>query len=200
MTEPSPLPDLGLPLYGLRTWMLGSRVLSFDVTPLGVLELRVEDRVLRRFPTGSVGDSAIQLSAAREDWVMLRPLARAAVQRARATLQESMSAKRAWTLTAFDKEVGAHPLMRRLASRLIWAGLDDTQRPVFYGRLMLHGAWDLGPGRSPDLPHSTTHIMLPRGTDLPEAVRRSWSARFPQQLLPQLSRPGTGNPPPSTTV
>lgn len=187
MTEPSLLPDLGLPLYGLRTWMLGSRILSFDVTPLGVLELRVEDRVLRRFPTGSTGDSSAQLSAAREDWVALQPLAKSSIQRARAALQEAMASRHRWTLTAFDTEIRTHPLMRRLASRLVWAGLDANQEIVFYGRLMLHGAWDLGPGRPPGLPQDTTHITLPSGMDLPEAVRRSWGARFPRQLLPQLA-------------
>ncbi|CAN0459199.1 unnamed protein product, partial [Ectocarpus fasciculatus] len=109
MSDEETLPDLGLPLYGLRTWMLGSRVLSFDVTPLGKLELRVEDRVLRRFPTGAVGDSDELIAAAKKEWDALKVEARAAVKRARAQLQAAMTLQLPWALDDFNAQILGHP-------------------------------------------------------------------------------------------
>lgn len=190
MSDEETLPDLGLPLYGLRTWMLGSRVLCFDVTPLGKLELRVEDRVLRRFPTGATGDSEELLDTAKAEWDALKVEARAAVKRARALLRGAMKSGTPWPLAEFNAQVVAHPLMRRLGSRLVWAGLDAEGQPVCYGRLMLHGAWDLGPGRPPELPEEVVAIQLPRGEQLPERVRASWTARFSGQPIKQLGLEG----------
>jgi hypothetical protein len=187
MSEQEPLPDLGLPLYGLRTWMLGARVLAFDVTALGKLELRVEDRVLRRFPTGAEGDSDELLAEVRAEWDELRPRARATVKRARAALRAAMRTGRRWSRAEFDAEVRAHPVLRRLASRLVWAGLDEAGQAVSHGRLMLHGEWDLGPGRPNGLSDEVVAIMLPESADLPERVRASWSARFSKQPIAQLS-------------
>ena len=186
MTVDEPLPDLGLPLYGLRTWMLGSRVLSFDVTPIGKLELRVEDRVLRRFPTGATGDSDGMLESAKQEWDALRPLAHKTVKRAKATLLAAMDQQQSWSLEDFNDQVRNHPVMRRLGSRLVWAGVDADGEPLCHGRLMLHGEWDLGPGRPNTLPEEVVSVMLPFHTALPEPVRRSWSARFATQPIPQL--------------
>lgn len=186
MSDEETLSELGLPLYGLRTWMLGSRVLSFDVTPQGKLELRVEDRVLRRFPTGASRDDDELLEAAKEEWDALKVEARAAIKRAKALLRSAMKKQTPWSVADFEAQIMNHALMRRLGSRLVWAGLDAEGQTICYGRLLLHGAWDLGPGRPPELPEEVVAIYLPRGAELPEEVLASWSARFSKQPIKQL--------------
>ena len=181
------LPELGLPLYGLRTWNLGGRILGLDVTPLGKLDLQIDGYSLSRFPTGSQDDSEALLSAARAEWKALRPAAREAIHRAKRILTTAMFEGQTWTLPAFYAQIRDHALLRRLATRLVWTGLDAEGQAVSHGRLTASGPWDLGPGRGSELPEAVVAVRLQPGEDLPEAVQASWSARFAAQPIPQLT-------------
>ena len=179
------IPALGLPLYGLRSWSLGGRMLTFDITATGTIELAVDGRPLKRFPHGSARDAPAALAVARAEWRLLRPQAVAAIARARDQLTAAMDDGHTWPLPVFAVEIAGHPLMRRLATRLVWSGVGADGAVRCYGRLTQRGRWDLGPGRASVLPEEVVGMRLQRGEQLPEQVRASWAARFAAQPIDQ---------------
>lgn len=184
------IPDLGLPACGLRTWHLGARVFAFDLSPSGERVLWVDEDRISRFPTGSERDHAERVAEARAEWQALKKQIPTALAQARALLQAALDADAGWTIAGFQQEVIAHPVLRRLGSRMVWAVLDAQGRPLAYGRLTRRGRWDLGVGRGPELPDGAAIIALPRADRLPPDILRAWQARFPDQPVAQLHPPG----------
>ena len=80
-------------------------------------------------------------------------------------------------VTTEDIRAIAHPVLRRLSTRLVWAVLDGRGQPVAFGRPTPRGRWDLGIGRGPELPAGSAAVFLPRLEQLPSEVAAPWQAQ-----------------------
>ncbi|MCW2495527.1 DUF4132 domain-containing protein [Jatrophihabitans sp.] len=144
---PEQLDDLLAPDLGLDGDPIAYRGVSYDVE-LGV----ANDLVLRDPVRGEV--TALPKPADDEEkaltsaWNSRRRKAKPVVADQIARLEEAMVVQRPWTVAEFRSRIAAHPLLGRLARRLVWAlddrlvgvdALGDLVDPA--GALASDGAW-----------------------------------------------------------
>jgi predicted DNA-binding WGR domain protein len=125
------VPDLGLDERGSRTLDFGPRrfqvVLGPDLAPL----VRGEDgKTKADLPKPGAKDDAAKAAEAVADWKVLKKALRDAVKVQAHRLEQAMVTGRRWGAEEFETLLARHPLMVNLVRRLLWAGYDQSGKPV----------------------------------------------------------------------
>jgi hypothetical protein len=119
------VPSCGLEAKGTLTLPVDGRTYTAHLSPALKLELRnPEGRPIKTLPSDPVGAKARgQLSRARTELrqvLALQPL----------RLRDAMQCERRWTTSEWRSVLLQHPILSRLAQRLVWLGYDDDGHPV----------------------------------------------------------------------
>ncbi|MEO1307622.1 MAG: DUF4132 domain-containing protein, partial [Pseudomonadota bacterium] len=109
-----------------------------------------------------------------------------------ARLYEAMLTPRVWSLENWQADIIAHPLLFRLAARLVWRGLDADGACLLSLRPTLEGDMLDAQGDDADM-SKVSQIDLAHTANLEEAERDAWLDHLKdfevKALFPQVSRP-----------
>ncbi|WP_125778094.1 DUF4132 domain-containing protein [Antribacter gilvus] len=116
---------------GILRFDLGGREVTGRITPSYTVELRnAEGKVVKALPAQRAGDDAEEYAAAKAQLATSRKELKAVVTLQTQRLYEAMCTGRTWTAEEWREFVLDHPVMSRLAARLVWlvAPGTDAQR------------------------------------------------------------------------
>jgi hypothetical protein len=160
---PEQLDDLLAPDLGLDGEPVSSRGVSYQVD-LGDGELVLRDRSGQRL-TKLPGPADEDTSS----WNSRRRTAKPAIADQTARLEEAMITQRRWSHAEFLPRIAAHPLLGRLARRLVWALDDRTASIDRLGDLVDPAGGLIGDGNWVRLAHPAVDDFTPW---------RLWGARL----------------------
>ncbi|MEI8258157.1 MAG: DUF4132 domain-containing protein, partial [Deltaproteobacteria bacterium] len=127
------VPDLGLDAGGTLSLSFGAR--AFEVGLDETLSAVVREKLASGlgppsalFPRAQKTDDAALAKAARERFDALKSDLAAVAQRQLRRLERAMVEGRAWTPADFREHLAGHPLMGRLARRLVWEAAPERGR------------------------------------------------------------------------
>ncbi|MFO0617567.1 MAG: DUF4132 domain-containing protein [Polyangiaceae bacterium] len=173
--------------FGPRTFRVD---FDSDFTPV------VRDEAGKRLanlPRPGKKDDAEKAAAAVERWADLKTLLRDTLRNETKRLEWAMCAKRRWSAARFSAAIVGHPLLCRLAQRLLWATCDEEGRAQSFQPFRV--AEDRTFADSADEPlalDGSAFVLIPHALDLgPEACAK-WSTIFADYAVlppfPQLGR------------
>lgn len=106
---------------------LGNRVITGRITEKFTLELsNAEGKVIKALPATRADDDPELYKAAKAQLSASRKELKAVVALQTARLYEAMCTGRTWTAEEFTEYVTGHPVMSRLAARLVWVSDPGT--------------------------------------------------------------------------
>jgi hypothetical protein len=182
------VPDLGLDANGTTTVDLGTRV--FTVTFDEVLTPRLVDAegtIQKSFPRSRKDDDAAKYARAKTRFQGLVKDATTLARQQASQLESAMCTHRAWGFDAFHERFVAHPLLRHLGRRLVWAFEDRSRTFRVAEDLTFADENDAAMELPPDV-----RIMIAHPIELDAATRARWSTVFGDyeilQPFPQLGR------------
>lgn len=186
------VPDLGCDAQGTQRLDFGPR--HFFVTLDDALKAVVSDaqgQRLKDLPKPTQVDDAMLAHAATARFKQLKADARALAQMQAQRLEAAMVSRRRWSLPEFQCFIALHPLMRRLASRLVWGQFSAGDALLASFRLLPDGTLAGPDGALLVLPHDA-QIGIPHVLELPArelaACTLAFAARRVQQPFKQLAR------------
>jgi hypothetical protein len=156
------VPDLGLGRDGSRTLDFGPRrfrvVFDESIKPFVQEE---GGKRLAELPKPRATDDAAKSKEATETWKLLKQDAKAIAQQQVLRLERAMCSRRRWREDAFRAFLVAHPLMRHLVQRLVWAAYDAEGKLTMTFRVAEDGSYadandavlELPPGVSLGIAH-----------------------------------------------
>ena len=147
-----------------------------------------DGRPVKSLPAGSdeaTKEAKAQVSAAKK-------AIKAAMTQQSERLYEAMVRPRNWALADWRADVLAHPVLMRMAVRLVWRGLDAEGQMLCAFRPTLEGDLYAAEGDDADL-SDVDRIDLAHTANLPEDQRNAWLQHLSDfevdPLFAQLSRP-----------
>ena len=138
------VPDGGFSADGKLTFAYGSR--SFTATLADDLSVLLADdesgRTYKSLPKGRANDDGALVTEAKQRWAIAKKDLDQIDKMQPLRLHEAMCAERTWSWAEFDEHFLQHPVVLRLASRLVWLGApagssDVAFRPLTDGTLLL---------------------------------------------------------------
>ncbi|MFG6444736.1 DUF4132 domain-containing protein [Microbacterium sp. P07] len=191
------VPTAGFDDDGILRLDLGRREYTGRLTDRFTIELSNDTgKVVKALPAPGQGDDAEQAAEAKKQLSASRKELTQLLATQTARLYEAMCLQRAWPVDEWTEYVHGHPIMRRLAARLVWAehgeGGIRAFRPVGDGELIDadDAEFTLRPRTTVTVAHAA--IMAP---DEVEAWRTHVADYEVQALFPQLEE---GAPPAPT--
>ncbi len=136
--------DAGFSGDGKQTFDYGGR--SFTAMLADDLEVRLTDdesgRAYKSLPKGRAEEDAALTAEAKQRWAATKKDLEQVTKMQPLRLHEAMCAERTWSWAEFDEHFLQHPIVLRLASRLIWLGAparfsNVAFRPLTDGTLLL---------------------------------------------------------------
>jgi hypothetical protein len=154
-------------------------------------------KVLTNLPRANKKDDPEKASAATERWSDLKTVLRDTLRNETARLEWAMLSERRWSRERFVNAIVAHPLLSRLAQRLLWASVDDAGALIPF-RIAEDRSFADANDATHALPEGAS-IVLPHPLLLSTEVSGRWSTIFADYaILPpfqQLSRETFGPTP-----
>lgn len=137
-------------------------------------EIRNPDgKVIKSLPSGqddATKDSKKQLSASRRELKQV-----VAMQSAR--LYEALCSERQWTIEDWRRDISEHPIMRRLAERVVWLGLSDQGEITGKFRPTAEGDYTDASDENVDVDAFAT-IRLAHGALIGESDAQAWEGHL----------------------
>jgi hypothetical protein len=107
-------------------------------------------------------------------------------------LYEALCAERSWRLEDWQRDIGGHPIMRRLAERSVWLGLDDSENVVTAFRPTQEGDYTDANDEDIDI-ESFSSIRLAHGALIEASETEAWQRHLDdyevKPLFEQFTRP-----------
>lgn len=182
------VPDLGLGPDGSRLLEVAGRRLSVGFDH----ELRpyIKDEAGRRLKDLLVASDAASAES-RAAWATMKKEARAVLAEQTRRLERAMCSQRRWDAESFQRLFVKHPLLGRLARRLVWAVFDDEDRVVETFRIAEDGTYaDDSDAR---FAFACGRVGLPHPLELQPRLREAWARLLADytilQPFPQVARP-----------
>lgn len=150
-----------------------------------------EGKTLKAMPAQRKGDDEALVNAAKKEFSTAKRQVRAAAKQQPLRLHEAMCVERSFEVDDFRRYVLGHPLMSRLATRLVWVadnagGQNTLFRPLSDGTLLDENDDDVSLDES-------VAVRIAHGTLDGDAVGSAWSQHFIDyavvSLFPQFDRP-----------
>ncbi len=187
------VPDLGFTQNGEGpTFDYGPR--KFTVVVSGELDCQVRNesgRALKDLPAAAAGDDSARVSAAQAEWKLLKKQLREIKKIQGERLEQAMVVGRRWSPEDFMTFLVRHPLVARLAQRLLWAGYNSAGKPVCFFRLTGEGSLVDAEGHPATL-EGIPRVGLPHPLQLSAEEKKTWTQVFASNKLespfPQLTR------------
>jgi hypothetical protein len=170
--------------YGERKFRID---FDADCSPV----IRAEDgTILPRLPRPNKTDNPQKAVAAQEHWTELKTLLRDTLRSESKRLEWAMCYGRRWSRERFLSVVVAHPLLSRLAQRLLWASVVGKANPVPF-RIAEDRTFADATDSTYVLPEGSK-IILPHPLLLEPETRAQWATIFADYAIlspfPQLGR------------
>ena len=168
------VPTAGFDDDGLLHLSYGARELTGRLTPeLKIALSDADGKTYASLPAARVGEDEELVKAAKKQLTAARKEAKAVLTLQKGRLYEAMCAGRAWKGAQWRESLAAHPLMRQLCTRLIWAVIraDDAVSTTF--RLAEDGALIGVDDSTIDLPDDAD-VALAHGTMLGQSQCSAW--------------------------
>lgn len=119
------IPTAGLDENGVLVLDFGSRTLTAYVDDKDKFVLKNEDgKVIKALPTARQDDDAELVKEAKAQFSSSKKEYKQVLDLQIARLYEAMCSERAWTVADWQEYLFAHPIMKRLLSRLVWLETD----------------------------------------------------------------------------
>ncbi len=170
------VPDLGLDAASRLALDAEGRTITARLTPELAVELSAGGKRITSLPRGAT-EAAAALRA-------LRAGASRLATELPARLERAMVTGRTWTPAEFEALIAGHPVVRLIASRLVWAAGERTFRPALDGELTD------AVGDPVALPQGPVRLPHPLTLDAPDTAR--WRAALAEDAVvapfPQLDR------------
>ena len=152
------------------------------------LELRNSDgKVIKSLPSGQddvTKGSKKQLSASRRELKQV-----IAMQSSR--LYEALCSERAWSVEDWKRDIIEHPVMRKLAERAVWIGLDKEEGIVGLFRPTAEGDYTDADDQDVDIA-TFASIRLAHGALINDSIGKAWESHLKdyevEPLFPQFGR------------
>lgn len=186
------VPTLGLDSEGMTVLDLGSRTFKLTFDEMLVPHL-VDDEgaISKAFPRARKDDDAEKTAAAKLRFQSLAKDTKVLARQQVAQLEAAMCSKRSWTVQAFETRFIAHPLLRHIARRLVWA-YEDLSKTFRVAEDLTYADENDEALELPKNPGSAVRIILVHPILLTPEARTRWTERFADyelvQPLPQLTR------------
>ena len=185
------VPTGGFDADGSMTLLVGEAEKAYTAQlaeDLSITFQNPDGRAVKSLPAGTdamTKEAKAQISAAKK-------AIKAAMTQQSERLYEAMLRPRSWALADWQADVLTHPLLLRMAVRLVWRGLDAEGRMLCTFRPTLEG--DLYSAEGDDMELSDVdRIDLAHTANLPETERTAWLQHLSDfevvPLFAQLSRP-----------
>lgn len=149
---------------------------------------------LANLPRAGKKDDAVKAAAAIERWKDLRTTLRDTLRTECSRFEWSMCAERRWTRERFAAAILGHPLLRRLAQRVLWACSPREGAPaagISCFRVAEDGTLADETDNPVELPSEAT-VLIPHTLHIPEGLRAAWGTVFADYTIlppfPQLGR------------
>ncbi|GAA4226414.1 hypothetical protein GCM10022254_11370 [Actinomadura meridiana] len=181
------VPDFGLDAHGTLVLDYGPRRFTAGFDELLRPVVRDQHGKPRKtLPKPGAADDPALAPAAYRRFAALRTDVRTVATDQLGRLESAMTERRTWSAADFRRYLAAHPLMRHLARRLVWATGDDTTFRVAEDGTFADSNDDVY-----DLP-DTARVRIVHPLDPPGALT-PWAPVFADyeiaQPFPQLERP-----------
>lgn len=168
------VPTAGFDDDGLLHLSYGIRELTGRLTPeLKIALSDADGKTYASLPAARVGEDEELVKAAKKQLTAARKEAKAVLTLQKGRLYEAMCAGRTWKGARWRESLAAHPLMRQLCTRLIWAVIraDNVASTTF--RLTEDGALIGVDDSTIDLPDDAD-VALAHGTMLSQSQCSAW--------------------------
>lgn len=93
-----------------------------------IIILNPDGREVKALPAPRVDDEKPQVDAAKKQLSNARKEVKQVLAAQTLRLQEAMFLQRTWEVAEWESFLAGHPLVGRLAARLVWQGLDDREQ------------------------------------------------------------------------
>jgi hypothetical protein len=178
------VPTGGLEEGGAMTLEVGDDATEYTVrlaSDLSLVLINPEGREVKALPAG-------EDEASKEAKTLLadaKKTVKTVVAQQQSRLTEAMLARRAWPLAAWREDLLAHPIVGRLAERLIWRGLDAEGEAIALFRPTPEGEMVAASGDPADLAGVNTVDLAHSALMSPEE-RAAWAAHLADFEVPAL--------------
>ena len=127
------IPEADFDPMGRQTIDYGTRTFTAHLTDMLMVELTNDStgRTIKNLPVPNQSDDAEIAKAAKSDFSAAKKDVKAVARTQPIRLYEAMCTERIWTAADFRQHVLNHPLMVRLAARLVWIATTDEQHVAF---------------------------------------------------------------------
>lgn len=106
-----------------------------------VIILNADGREVKALPGPRIDEERPMIEAAKKQLATARKEVKQVLAAQTERLQEAMCLQRSWPLTEWQSFVAGHPIVGRLAARLVWQGLDAGGQPVATFRPLGDGSY-----------------------------------------------------------
>lgn len=184
----------GLAMDGTRVFGYGSRAFQARLTSEGKIEVRelAEGRptgkAMTALPAARIADDAQLAATARDEFKLLKKTITGLVKSQRARFERAMVTGREWTREEFEQLIVTHPVLRVLASGLVWGSYDGAGALIATARLD-EGGKLVDDHDEPVNLASDLKLRIVHPVELTDETRRRWietmldyelGAAFPQ--------------------
>lgn len=107
----------------------------------GIIILNPDGREVKALAAARVEEEKALVDAAKKQLTNARKEVKQVLAAQTARLQEAMFLQREWDASEWASFVGGHPLVGRLAARLVWQGLDADSAPIALFRPLGDGSY-----------------------------------------------------------
>ena len=166
------VPSAGLDEDGILQLPCGvdAKLYAATIGDALTLEIRNPDgKLIKSLPSGeddTTKESKKQLSASRRELKQV-------VSMQSARLYEALCSERQWQVGDWRRDIGEHPVMRRLAERAVWIGMDRTGNVAGLFRPTAEGDFTDAEDRDVDI-DSFASVRLAHGALIDTAAAEAW--------------------------
>ncbi|MET0043754.1 MAG: DUF4132 domain-containing protein, partial [Candidatus Thiodiazotropha sp. 6PLUC3] len=185
------VPSAGLDDDGILRLPCGPdhKIYAASIGDSFIFEIRNPDgKVVKSLPSGqddTTKESKKQLSTSRRELKQV-------ISMQSSRLYEALCAERSWRLEDWQRDIGGHPIMRRLAERSVRLGLDDSENVVTAFRPTQEGDYTDANDQDIDI-ESFSSIRLAHGALIEASETEAWQRHLDdyevKPLFEQFTRP-----------
>jgi hypothetical protein len=185
------VPTGGLEEGGAMVLEVGPEGAPYTVrlgSDLSLVLLNPQGREIKALPAGDDEDTK-EAKALLTD---AKKTVKTVISQQQSRLYEAMLSSRRWPLAAWRADIHEHPIVGRLAERVIWRGLDAAGKPASLFRPTPEGEYVLASGDPTDLA-GIEFVDIAHSVQMPEESRKSWATHLSDFEVPvlinQIGRP-----------